>query len=143
MTEKENTTPPIPGDWEPGIVTRTGEWTVGDLWVDWKASRYCLQVTGAHCNGVGGMHGGAMATFLDGQAFVFQDRNAADPHTPTISLHVDYLAPPVAGDWLVADVELIKTTRTMIFTQAIARVGDRAMARSHAIYKNHAGKDFP
>lgn len=137
MTSSENV-PPIPGNWETGAVTRTGEWTVGDIWADWNAKRYCIQVTAGHCNEVGSMHGGAMATFLDGQAFVYQDRNANDPHTPTISLHVDYLAPPRPGDWLVAEVELIKTTRTMIFTQAIARVGDRVMSRSHAIYKNHA-----
>jgi acyl-coenzyme A thioesterase PaaI-like protein len=142
MDSQENTPPPIPGDWVKGIVTRTGPWTVGDLWVDWNAKRYCLKVTDAHCNAVGGMHGGAMATFLDGQVFVYQDPQAADSHTPTISLHVDYLAPPVAGDWLVAEVVLVKTTRTMLFSQAIASVGDRAMARSHAIYKNNAGKDF-
>ena len=138
MTSSEKVRPPIPGNWETGVVTRTGEWTVGDLWVDWDAKQYCLQITEAHCNAVGGMHGGAMATFMDGQAFVYQDRASRDPHTPTISLHVDYLAPPMVGDWLVASVDLVKTTRTMIFTQAIASVGDRPMARSHAIYKNHA-----
>ncbi|GLK42986.1 MULTISPECIES: PaaI family thioesterase [Novosphingobium] len=141
MSDQDNTPPPIPGNWETGIVTRTGAWTVGQIWVDWEAKRYCLKVSEDHCNGVGGMHGGAMATFLDGQAFVYQDREAADPHTPTISLQVNYLAPPVAGDWLVAEVVLVKTTRTMIFTQAIATVGERVMASSHAIYKNNAGKD--
>ena len=143
MTSTPSTPPPIPGDWKTGIITRTGEWSIGDLWVDWAAKRYCIQVTDAHCNAVGSMHGGAMATFMDGQAFVYQDPAAGDPHTPTISLSVDYLAPPVPGDWLVADVLLVKTTRTMLFTQAIAYVGDRAMARSNAIYRNNAGKDFP
>lgn len=142
MTTQENNPPPYPGNWEIGIVKRTGPWTVGDIWIDWDAKRYCLQISQAHCNAVGGMHGGAMATFLDGQVFVYQDRAAGDVHTPTISLHVDYLAPAAIGDWLVADVVLVKVTRTMLFTQAIASVGDRAMARSHAIYKNNAGKDF-
>jgi len=122
-------------------MTRTGAWTVGRVWVDWAAKRYCLYVSESHCNAVGTMHGGAMSTFLDGQAFVYQDRQGAGHHTPTISLHVDFLEPPCVADWLVAEVILLKTTRTMIFTQAIASVGDRTMASSHAIYKNNAGKD--
>ena len=82
-----------------------------------------------------------MATFLDGQAIAVVDIIAgASTHIPTISLHVDYLAPPVVGDWLIADVTLVKTTRTMIFTQAIVTVGERAVARAHAIYSNTAGK---
>lgn len=130
--------PTVDGDWERTFVTNTGPWSVGEIWIDRAASRYCLNVRPEHCNATGAMHGGAMATFLDGHGVVVIPlEEDGSNHTPTISLHVDFLAPPVAGDWLVADVELIKTTRTMIFTQAIARVGDRVMARSHAIYRNN------
>lgn len=88
------------------------------------------------------MYDGAVSTFLDGQIIVVKvTADEPGPHTPTVSLHIDYVAPPKAGDWLVAEVSLVKTTHKMIFTQAIAKVGDRAMARAHAIYKNDAGKD--
>lgn len=130
--------PAVDGNWERTFVTNTGPWSVGEIWIDREASRYCLRIRPHHCNATGAMHGGAMATFLDGHGVVVIPlEEDGSNHTPTISLHVDFLAPPVADDWLVADVELIKTTRTMIFTQAIARVGDRVMARSHAIYRNN------
>ncbi|WP_439569739.1 PaaI family thioesterase [Sphingopyxis sp.] len=130
--------PAVDGNWERTFVTNTGPWSVGEIWIDRESARYCLLVRPEHCNATGAMHGGAMATFLDGHGIVVIPlEEDGSNHTPTISLHVDFLAPPLAGDWLVAHVELIKTTRTMIFTQAIARVGERVMARSHAIYRNN------
>ncbi len=131
----------IKGDWQPAEVTNTGAWTVGTIWLDRAARRYALRVEARHCNALGTMNGGAMATFLDGQAVAVTELAAdGSNHTPTISLHVDYLVPPKPGDWMIADVTLVKMTRTMIFTQAIVRVGERAIARSHAIYSNTLGK---
>lgn len=141
MKQCDSSGPPIPGHWTTGEVTRTGAWTVGDLWIDWPGLRYCICVAERHCNALGVMHGGAMATFLDGQAFVIGQSKLGAAHTPTVSLNVDFLAPPICGDWLVAEVELVKVTRSMIVTQAIARVGKRVMARSNAIYSNTTGKD--
>lgn len=128
--------PPVPGNWERTMVSNTGPWTIGPIWIDRAAESLCLQVQPEHCNGLQSMHGGAMATFMDAQAVaVMPAIEGPRQHTPTISLHVDYLAPPRAGEWLVMNVDLVKQTRTMIFTQCVARVGDRAMARSHAIYR--------
>lgn len=141
MSSENEGPPSVPGNWERGIVTRTGEWTVGEIWVDRAAHKYALRVAPRHCNATGKMHGGAMATFLDGQAFVFQDPEARDAHTPTISLSVDFLAPPLIGDWLVAEVELVRKTRSLIVTQALAKVGDRVVARSNMLYSNTQGKD--
>lgn len=133
--------PPVDGNWTSSIITNTGAWTVGNLWLDRAAHRYALLVEPRHCNALQVMHGGAMASFLDGQAIAVTDLAAdGSDHSPTISLHVDYLAPPKAGDWLIAEVMLVKTTRTMIFTQAIVTVGDRVVARSHLIYSNSVGK---
>lgn len=125
----------------PGEVTRTGAWTIGPLWIDWASGRYAIKVGAQHCNATGLMHGGAMTTFLDAQAFVVVDELMRETHTPTISLSVDFLAPPRPGDWLVAEVQLVKVTRSMIVSQALAKVGDRVMARSNAIYSNTTGKD--
>lgn len=135
--------PPIAGDWQAGSVTRTGAWTVGEVWIDWATGRYALLVEERHCNETGMMHGGAMATFLDAQAFVVVDDTLKHVHTPTISLSIDFLAPPQLGDWLVAEVQLVKVTRSMIVSQALAKVGSRVVARSNAIYSNTQRKDAP
>ena len=133
--------PPLDGDWKPFEVTNGGAWGVGQVWLDRAAHRYALLIGPQHCNALGSMHGGAMATFLDGQPIAVMDLAPdGSDHSPTISLHVDYLAPPVSGEWLIADVTLVKTTRTMLFTQVIVCVGARVVARSHAIYSNSKGK---
>lgn len=94
-----------------------------------------------HCNAHGSMHGGALATLADAQAYAVRDYSGAiDDHTPTVSLSVDYLAPVAVGDWLLVDVTLLKTTRTLLFTQGIMSVGDRVVARSNIIYRNISGK---
>ncbi len=127
----------IAGNWQLTEVTNTGAWSVGPIWLDRPTGRYAMKVEPHHCNAVGAMNGGAMATFVDGQAFAVCERAAdGSDHTPTISLHVDFMAPPKTGDWLVADVTLVKTTKSMIFTQALVTVGERVVARSHAIYSN-------
>ncbi len=127
----------IAGDWQPAEVTNTGPWTVGTIWLDRPAGRYAMQIQAHHCNALATMNGGAMATFLDGQAVAVRELAIdGSDHTPTISLHVDFMVPPKAGDWLVADVTLVKMTKSMIFTQAIVTVGERVVARSHAIYSN-------
>lgn len=131
----------ISGDWQPTEVTNTGAWTVGTIWLDRVSHRYALMIEPRHCNALGTMNGGAMATFLDGQAVaVIELAPDGSNHTPSISLQVDFMAPPKPGDWLVAEVILVKVTKSMIFTQAIVTVGDRAVARSHAIYSNTQGK---
>lgn len=141
MADPAPPSPPLPGNWLEGETPRTGPWTVGRVWIDGAAGRYAMLVEERHCNATGFMHGGALATFLDAQAFVVIDATLAERHTPTITLGIDFLAPVCAGDWLVAQVELVKVTRSMIVSRALATVGDRVVARSNAIYSNTSGKD--
>ncbi|MDB5681344.1 MAG: thioesterase superfamily protein [Sphingomonas bacterium] len=90
-----------------------------------------------HLNPVGSCHGGAMATFLDMQIVVAGD-GPYETHKPTISLAVDFLAPAALGAWVEAAVSCQKTTRRMVFTQALVTVEGDVVARSSAIYRNTA-----
>ena len=133
--------PPFAGDWQIHRNGQSGNWTIGEFWVDMSTLRYCIEIADRHCNAFGVMHGGAMMTFMDSQVLLFQATECRGLHTPTISMNVDFLAPPGSGDWLVAAVDHVKTTRTMIVTRALVRVGDRVVAQSTAIYSNTFGKD--
>lgn len=94
-----------------------------------------------HMNPVDACHGGAMATFADMQIAVLKPGlGTQGGHLPTVSLSVDYLAPARLGAWVVADVMLVKTTRTLVFTQAMITVDGAVVARSSGIYRNFAGK---
>jgi len=77
-----------------------------------------------------------MATFADMQIAAFEPgAGTAASHTPTISMHVDYVAPAPLGAWVEAAVTLVKKTPTLIFTQAIITADGHSVARSHAIYR--------
>lgn len=134
--------PDLPGDWTSDFDTGVGEWTLGELWLDRQNGRLALLLAERHCNAFGVMHGGAMATFADAQALAVRTYSGApQDHTPTVSLSVDYLGGPAMGSWLVADVTLLRATRTLIFTQALITADGKPVARSSAIYRNFQGKD--
>ena len=84
-----------------------------------------------------------MATFADMQiaAVICASPGTADGHQPTISLHVDYLATAPLDAWVEAVVTLVKTTRSLIFTQALIRADGEIVARSQAIYRNFGHGD--
>lgn len=140
MNDQRN--PPLDGDWTANFETGVGQWSLGTLWLDRVNRRLALLVSEQHCNAYGVMHGGAMATFADAQALAVREYSG-DPadHTPTVSLSVDYLGAAVLGKWLIADVTLLRTTRTLMFTQAMIGTAGSAIARSSAIYRNFQGKD--
>ena len=135
---EEGDRPPFPGDWSNEELGNTGRWTLGPVWLNPVDGGYCMQVGAEHCNALGVMHGGAMATFADAQMI-------ADPthsydvakHTPTITLSVDYLAPAPEGAWILLSGRVLRTTRTLIFTEATVTVDGDVVARSNAIYRNH------
>ena len=92
-----------------------------------------------HLNPVGVCNGGAMATFADMQiaAVIAGGPGTSEGHQPTISLNVDYLATASLGAWVEAAVTLVKTTKTLIFTQALITADGEIVARSQAIYRNY------
>lgn len=134
--------PDLPGDWTGDFNTGVGQWSLGELWLDRQNARLAVLVTERHCNAFGVMHGGAIATLADAQALAIRMYSGdADDHTPTVSLTVDYLGGAPLGSWTVADVTLLRTTRALIFTQALITAGGKPVARSSAIYRNFKGKD--
>jgi uncharacterized protein (TIGR00369 family) len=95
-----------------------------------------LRIKPRHLNPHQTMHGGAVACFVDMQAYVAQrDGGVPDHLTPTINMSIDYLAPIVSGDWLQADTSLLKATRNLLFTSTVGMVGDTPVFRSSCIFK--------
>ncbi|MDT0508465.1 PaaI family thioesterase [Novosphingobium sp. MMS21-SN21R] len=134
--------PDLPGNWTCDFNTGVGEWSLGGIWLDRQGARLAVRVAQHHCNAFGVMHGGALATFADGQALAVRTYSGgADDHTPTVSLSVDYLGGAPLGSWVVADVTLLRTTRTLLFTQALVTADGKPVARTSAIYRNFKGKD--
>jgi uncharacterized protein (TIGR00369 family) len=109
----------------------------GPVFIDRAGQRVAFRVAEQHGNPVDTCHGGALATFADAQIVaVHEGAEAGKPHTPTITLTVDYLVGIPVGALVEAQVTLVKATRTMLFTQSLMTVDGAIVARSSAIYRN-------
>ena len=87
-----------------------------------------------HCNGYGIVHGGMLASFLDGLLGHSVGAAAKRPGV-TIHLSLDYLAMARAGEWIEGEGKVTRVTREVAFAEALARVGNREVVRASAIFK--------
>jgi uncharacterized protein (TIGR00369 family) len=101
-----------------------------------------FRVSPRHLNPHNTCHGGVLATFADMMAYAAQwEAGLLNTLTPTLSLSTDFLAPALLGQWIRGDTQLVKSTRTMLFTQSIVRAGETSVLRCNAIYKIGALKE--
>ncbi|MDV4145847.1 PaaI family thioesterase [Shimia sp. FJ5] len=102
---------------------------------------YSLQTDASHCNAIGTVHGGVLASLLD-QAIAIEAWNAAD-RQPTVTLQMDtrFVTPARAGDLLKARTTLRHGTRSMLFMDAEIHADDRLVATATAVMKIVAKKE--
>lgn len=111
--------------------------TFGPVYLNRADDRLGFRVARHHLNPMEVCHGGAMSTFADMQiAVVKAGLGTRAGHMPTIHLDVDYLAPAPLDSWVEMRVSLVKTTRNLVFTQALISAGGTLVARSSGIYRN-------
>ena len=87
-----------------------------------------------HCNGIGIVHGGMLASFLDG-LLGHAVSSAARATAVTIHLSLDYLSMARAGEWVEGRATVTRKTRDVVFAEATAFVGARSLVRATAIFK--------
>lgn len=102
---------------------------------------YGLQTAASHCNAIGTVHGGVLASLLD-QAMAIEAWNAAN-RRPTVTLQMDtrFIAAARAGDLLEASTTLRRGTGSMLFMDAEIHADDRLIATATAVMKIVAKKE--
>lgn len=131
----------IPSDpsahgWEPFDETGFPD-RMGGVWrkADGEGVSYGLLTDAGHLNRNGRIHGGAVLALADhalGHTSVDagQGRKQA-----TVQLDVQFVAAPMAGDFLVARGTVVRMTRALVFLRAEITVGDRLIATATGIWK--------
>ena len=102
-----------------------------------------FRVEQRHCNPMGICHGGMMATFCDMLLPLSIHRKAPEigmRFLPTISLQLDYLAPSPLGAWVQGEADVLRVTRSMVFSQGLVRADGELVVRLSGIFK--IGKPF-
>lgn len=93
--------------------------------IDASGTCWGLYVEKKHTNMMGVCHGGVLMTLMDfALSAVVCHAMGKFTGTPTISMSCDFLAKAVEGDWIYADVEALKITRTIGFSHGVVRRKD-------------------
>ena len=92
------------------------------------------------CNPAGGLHGGMMMTVADlvgtmgGGTLV-----GLRKFLPTVSMTFDFVAPAKIGDWVEGRCELVRQTRSLLFTNIYLTVGEEKILRASQVAKIPSG----
>ena len=92
------------------------------------------------CNPAGGLHGGMMMTVADlvgsmGGTTIIGVRK----FVPTVSMTFDFVAPAKVGDWVEGRCEVVRATRTLLFSNIYLTVGEEKILRASSICKIPSG----
>jgi uncharacterized protein (TIGR00369 family) len=93
------------------------------------------------CNPAGGLHGGMMMTVADlvgtmgGGTLV-----GLRKFLPTVNMTFDFVAPAKVGDWVEGRAELVRQTRSLLFTNIYLTVGEEKILRASQVAKIPSGE---
>ncbi len=99
-----------------------------------EGGRQAFQAEARHCNSFGLIHGGMLSAFLDGLLAAAAGR-ATGAASVTIHLSIDFLDMGRAGDWVIGEARVTRTTRDLVFAEGRAAVAGRDLARASGVFK--------
>ena len=92
------------------------------------------------CNPAGGLHGGMMMTVADLVGAMGGGTLAGlRKFLPTVNMTFDFVAPAKVGDWVEGRAELVRATRSLLFTNIYLTVGEEKILRASSICKIPSG----
>jgi uncharacterized protein (TIGR00369 family) len=128
---------PAADGWE-AIVNHTafGD-LVGPIWrrEDGEGDRYGFVVAPKHLNRAGNLHGGMLMTLADqSMAMTARKVTGAKRHA-TIELNTQFVGGVRLGDFVEAQPEVVRATRSVVFMQVKMFVADRIVVSANGIWK--------
>jgi len=103
-----------------------------------------LRVRRHMCNPAGGLHGGMMMTMADLVGSMGGTTlTGIAKFVPTINMTCDFVAPAKVGDWVEGRCEVVRATRSLLFSNIYLTVGEEKILRASGIYKIPTGDGQP
>jgi uncharacterized protein (TIGR00369 family) len=96
--------------------------------------RLGLRVAEVHCNSIGIMHGGMIATVCD-SAMARALFTRLQRRTVTLRMALDYLDPIQKGDWLEADARLVMEDGEVAHTECRVMVASSMRAKATGVFR--------
>ena len=112
---------------------------VGPLYGKWDGRKLLMgfRAEKRHCNPGGAVHGGMLATFADMliPCAAMYEPGLERRFLPTISLQVDYMGAAPLGAWVQGEGQVLRTTRNMLFGQALVTANGEPALRVSGVFK--------
>lgn len=116
---------PVTDPWEPIYEKPTGDAIILGLFL-----------RTAHTNRRGLIHGGVIAALADkamGHSCGYKMGGGVS--LVTVNLSLDYVGSARIGQWLTIETDVIRTGKTICFTQCLARADGEVIARGNATFR--------
>jgi uncharacterized protein (TIGR00369 family) len=110
---------------------------VGPIWKQEKGERlrWGFTVEPKHLNRAGNLHGGMLMTFADqSMAMTARKATGGKRHT-TIELNTQFIGTVRLGQFVEAQAEVVRATRSLVFMQVKMYVADRIVVSANGIWK--------
>jgi len=121
------------------VIQETSEFPnmVGPFWMreEGPQLRIGFVAERKHLNRAGNVHGGMLMTFADQVMALTGRRATGDKRHATIELNIQFVGAVHLGDFVVAQAEAVRTTRSVTFMRATMYVGKRVVATTSGIWK--------
>jgi uncharacterized protein (TIGR00369 family) len=89
-----------------------------------------------HCNPADVCHGGMLMTFADMLLGIGANYQAKlGRFLPTVNMSADFLAPAPLGAWVEGSVDVLRTTRNLVFAQCLLTADGAPAMRASGIMK--------
>ena len=92
-----------------------------------------FRVEERHLNSIRVVHGGMMMTFADA-ALAASVRYETGRRCVTIKMNSEFLSPSREGNWVESSVEVIRSTRTVVFVRGELRARGKVLFKADAIF---------
>ncbi|MBQ0758618.1 MAG: PaaI family thioesterase [Zhongshania sp.] len=94
-----------------------------------------FRVRDIHLNKAGSCHGGVLTYLADMQLAAVENQiHSKIFHYPTKNLNVDFIAPVPKDAWVEVEADLVRETKSTLYSQALMKVDGRIVVRTTACY---------
>ena len=113
----------------------------GPLYGRWQDARLVMgiRIEQRHCNSFGTCHGGMLAMLAD-MLLAMGSNVQEDLHAflMTVSLTCDFIDTAPVGAWVEGRLEVVRVTRTLVFSQGLLTRDGAPVLRANAVLKRPA-----
>ncbi len=129
----------VPEGFKPVIIGGAFAMRSGPFFAHWTGQHMLLgfRVQAHHVNPANQCHGGMLSLFADlflSTAALYQV-DMPRHFLPTISLQTDFLASAPLGSWVEGKADILRKTRSLVFTQGLVHADGTLILRTSGVFK--------